>query len=136
MASPARDSVDERGAGWVAFAGVMIGVVGVLNVIYGIAAIDNSAFFVENERFVIFDDLNTWGWIHLIVGAIQVVAAFSIWTRNAFGAVVGIVTASLNAIVVLLWVSAFPVGGFAIFIIDLLVIYGLVAYGVRRREIA
>ena len=136
MASPGRDFDAERGVGWVAFAGVMIGVVGILNVIYGIAAIDNSAFFVESERFVLFDDLNTWGWVHLIIGAIQVLAAFSIWNRNAFGAVIGIVTASLNAIAVLLWLPAAPFTAFAIFVIDLLVIYGLVAYGVKSRETA
>ena len=136
MATPAPDVVDERGAGWVAFAGVMIGVVGVLNVFYGIAAIDNSAFFVESERFVLFDDLNTWGWIHTIIGVIQVIAAFSIWSRNAFGAVIGIFTASLNAIFVLLWAPAAPFTAFAIFVIDLLVIFGLVAYGVRPRASA
>jgi len=132
VATPEREVSYERemeGGGWIAFAGVMIGLVGVLNVIYGIAAIDDSAFFTENERFVVFDDLNTWGWIHLLIGLAQFVAAFSIWSRHAYGRVIGVLTAGVNAIVVLFWITAFPFSGFAIFLIDLLVIYGLVAYG-------
>lgn len=123
-----------RGAGWVAFAGVMILVAGALNVIYGIAAIDNSAFFVEGERFVLFDDVNTWGWIHLIVGIVQVGAAFSIWQGHAFGRFIGILTASLNLVVVLLWITAIPVSGLILGLIDILIIYGLVAYGDRAVE--
>ena len=49
----------DRGAGWLAFAGVMMLIVGGLNTIFGIAAIDNSAFFTDEGRYVLFDDLNT-----------------------------------------------------------------------------
>ncbi len=122
------------GTGWVAFAGVMVGLVGVLNLIYGIAAIDDSAFFFENERFVLFSDLNTWGWIHTLLGIVQLIAAFSIFNRHPFGRVIGVLTAGFNLVVVLFWITAFPFSGFAIFLIDLLVIYGLVAHGGQPRR--
>ena len=122
----------DRGAGWVLFAGVMVMIAGFLNVIYGIAAIDESSTFVEGNRFVLFDDLNTWGWIHTLIGVAQLVAAFSIWGGNEFGRWIGIFTASVSAIAVLLFVNAFPIAALGIFILDLLVIYGLVAYGGRR----
>jgi hypothetical protein len=70
----------------VAFAGIMVLIVGVLNAIWGIAAIDTASFFLEDKRFI-FEDLQTWGWIILIVGAIQLVAAFSIWAGG--GSVAG-----------------------------------------------
>ena len=57
---------DIQGAGWVMFAGIMILIVAVLNIIYGFAAIDNSKFFVEDTKFIL-SDLNTWGWIILII---------------------------------------------------------------------
>jgi uncharacterized membrane protein HdeD (DUF308 family) len=128
------DREPTSGEGWVLFAGVMILIAGFLNVIYGIAAIDNSAFFTDEGRYVIFDDLNTWGWFLLLVGIAQLVAAFSIWSGNPFGRVIGIATASLSALVILFTVNAFPFAAFMLFIIDLLVIYGLVVYGGSPRR--
>jgi uncharacterized membrane protein HdeD (DUF308 family) len=127
------DADSTRGEGWVMFAGVMIMIAGFLNVIYGIAAIDNSSFFTDEGRYVIFDDLNTWGWFLLIVGVLQLFAAFSIWNRQPFGRVIGVATASFSALVILFTVNAYPFAAFMLFILDLLVIYGLVAYGGRDR---
>jgi hypothetical protein len=129
---PAFDSYDEGGGGWVAFAGVMILIVGVMNVIYGIAALDDSSFFVQDARYVIFDDLNTWGWVLLIVGAIQCLVALGIWARNQFARWLGVFIASVNAIVQLLFLPASPFLALALFSIDLLVVFGLIAYGGRR----
>ena len=123
---------ENRGDGWVLFAGVMIMVAGFLNFIYGIAAIDNSSAFVGGSHFVLFDNLNTWGWIILLIGIVQLFAAFSIWNRNPFGRVIGIASASISAIAILFFSNAFPFVAFGIFILDLLVIYGLVAYGGRQ----
>jgi uncharacterized membrane protein HdeD (DUF308 family) len=123
----------QRGEGWLTFAGVMLMFAGVLNVIWGIAAIDDSAFFTDEGRYVIFDDLNTWGWFFLIVGILQVVAAVSVWNRGTFGRLFGIASASLSAMLLLFTVNAFPFAAFMLFIVDVLVIYGLAAYGGRAR---
>ena len=64
----------ESRSGWVTFAGVMLFMVGVLNIIYGIGAIDNSTFFVNDSKFIL-GDLNTWGWVTLIIGIVQGIAA-------------------------------------------------------------
>jgi hypothetical protein len=124
--------IEGRGMGWVGFAGVMIGLIGVLNVIYGIAAISDSKVYVRDAQFV-FGQLNTWGWILLIVGVVQLFAAFAIFARTAFGRWIGILTAGANMIVQLLLLPAFPLLSLAIFAIDVLVIYGLVAYAHRAR---
>ena len=126
----------QRGDGWVLFAGIMILVVGFINLIFGIAAIDDSAFFTGDERYVIFDDLNTWGWFYLIIGVLQLIAAFSIWNRNPFGRMIGIATAAGNAMIVLFTVNAYPFAAFMIFLIDVMVIYGLAVYGGREEPVA
>ncbi len=126
----------ERGDGWMFFAGVMIMIVGFLNVIYGIAAIDDSTFFTGDNRFVIFDNLNTWGWFFLIVGILQLFASFSIWNRNPYGRVVGIATAAANAMILLFTVNAFPFAAFMVFLVDVMIIYGLAVYGGRDRAAA
>jgi hypothetical protein len=124
-----------QGLGWVLFAGIMILIAGVLNVIWGIAAIDNANFFVQDERYII-SDLNTWGWIILIVGVLQLFAAFSIWAGGAFGRWIGIITASLGAIGALLSIPGFPLWSVSVFFLNVLVIYGLTAYGGQRRAAA
>ena len=120
------------GSGWILFAGIMILIAGILNVIYGIAAIDNSSFFVQDTEFI-FSSLKTWGWIILIIGVLEIFAAFSIWRGGAFGAVLGIFAASISAIGALLSIPAYPFWSLAIFAVDILVIYGLAAYGARGR---
>jgi uncharacterized membrane protein (DUF2068 family) len=122
-----------QGAGWLTFAGIMVMLAGVLNVIWGIAAIDSANFFVEEERFII-SDLNTWGWIILIIGAIQLFAAFSIWSGGQFGRWIGILGASLSAIGALLSIPGYPFWSLAVFGIDLLIIYGLTVYGGQRGD--
>jgi hypothetical protein len=120
-----------EGAGWLLFAGIMVLIAGILNCIWGIAAIDNANFFIEDKRFIL-SDLNTWGWIVLLIGLIQLIAAFSIWAGNEFGRWIGLIGASISAIGALLTIPAYPFWALCLFGIDLLIIYGLAAYGGHR----
>jgi hypothetical protein len=120
----------EKGAGWVLFAGTMVMIAGVLNIIYGISGIGNAHWLEANSNYV-FSNLKTWGWIVLIIGILQLIAAFSIWAGNEYGRWVGVISAGLNSIAMLMFIPAYPFGALAVFAIDILVIYGLVAYGGR-----
>ena len=117
-----------KGAGWLTFAGIMVLLAGILNVIWGIAAIDKASFFVEDERFIV-EDLSTMGWVVLIIGVIQLFAAFSIWAGGEFGRWIGIFAATLSAIGALMSLPGFPLWSVCVFGIDVLIIYGLVVYG-------
>jgi hypothetical protein len=130
--TPAEDDYG-TGYGWVVFAGTMLMLVGILNVVYGIAAIDNSKFFVNGAKYVI-SDLNTWGWVVLVTGALQVLAAIGVWARNTLATWAGVFFAGLNAIGVLLMLPAYPFLSLSLFAVDLLVIYGLAVHGGRRAE--
>jgi hypothetical protein len=123
--------IDERsGGGWITFAGVMLILVSILNMIDGIAAISTSSFFVADAKYV-FSDLNTWGWIVLGIGVLQMLVAFGVWAGNQLARWAGIVIVSLNAIAQLLFMPAYPFWSLSIFAIDLLILYGLAAYGGR-----
>ena len=122
--------VESHGDGWVTFAGVMLMLMGVMNFIGGIAAIDDANFYTANAHYQ-FGSLNTWGWIILITGGVQVLAALGIWARNQFARWLGVGFASLNALAQLFMLPAFPLWSLAIFAVDILIIYGLVAYGSR-----
>jgi hypothetical protein len=121
---------EDRGQGWVIFAGVLLLLLGALNVIDGIAAIGHAHFYVANARYV-FADLKTWGWIVLILGALQLLVGLGVLVKNQFARWTGVVVLSLNALAQLLMIPAYPFWSLAIFALDIVAIYGLIAYGQR-----
>jgi hypothetical protein len=118
-----------RGAGRVVFAAILLLVAGTLNIIYGIAAISGAHFYDDSTRYV-FASLNTWGWITLILGIIQMTAGFSLFGGGAYGRVIGIAAATIGAIGALLSVGgSFPFWSLGVFAICLWVAHGLIVYG-------
>ena len=122
---------ETAGGGWPLFAGILILIAAALNIIDGIAAIGNSSFFIGDAKYV-FSDLNTWGWIILCIGVVQGLAALGIFVGNQLARWVGVLFASLNAIAQLLFIPSYPFFALAVFALDILVIYGLVAHGHER----
>jgi hypothetical protein len=121
---------DDRGYGWVAFAGVMLLVLGTLNTIEGIAAIGNANFFVNDTHYM-FASLNTWGWVVLILGVSQLLIGFGVFAKNQFARWSGVLILSANAVAQLLMIPAYPFWSLSIFAIDIVAIYALCAYGHR-----
>jgi uncharacterized membrane protein (DUF2068 family) len=128
------DYDDAHGQGLVTFAGVMLMIAAVLNTLYGIAAIGKANFFVHDARYV-FGDLNTWGWFLLAFGVLQFFAALAIWRGASWGRWLGVACASGNAILQTLWIPAYPILAMTILTLDIIVIYGLLAHGGRRRAV-
>jgi hypothetical protein len=123
---------DETGEGWVLFAAVVLGMLAALNLIYGIAAVADSSFFVGDARFVL-SGLNTWGWVLIFVGAAQGLTAFGVWARWTGVRWVGVAIAVLNAILQMIVMPAYPFWSLCLIALDVLVIYGLIAHGSRSR---
>ncbi len=121
---------EERGYGWVMFSGVMLLMLGTLNFIEGIAAIGNAHFFVANTHYIA-GDLNAWGWVALCLGVAQWAVGLGVFAKNQFARWTGVLVLGLNAIAQLLMIPAYPFWSLSIFAIDILAIYGLVAYGKR-----
>jgi hypothetical protein len=117
-----------RGESWLLFAAIIISLLGVLNVIYGIAAIGDSRVFVEDATYIL-SGLNTYGWILLLLGVIQFLAAYSILSGGQFGRWFGIAVAVLNSVAALMSLPAFPFWSLAVFALGILVLYGLATYG-------
>jgi hypothetical protein len=122
-----------RGAGRVVFASIVLLMVGTINVIYGIGALDDANIFVNDTRFIL-SNLTTLGWVLIVLGIIQLIAGLSLITGGGFGRVIGIVAGSLGAIGALLSIGgAFPWWSLAIFALCLWVVHGLVVFGRDER---
>ena len=124
------DYEDERGQGWVVFAAALLLTIGTINVIEGISAISRAHFYVANAAYV-FGDLKSWGWTVLILGALQLLVGLGVIVKNQFARWTGVVVLSLNALAQLLMIPAYPFWSLAIFAIDVVALYGLIAYGKR-----
>ena len=109
----------------------MIALAGVFNVIAGLVALADSKFYVAGAMFV-WSDLRTWGWIVLALGVVELLAAGAIFRGRGWGRWFGIGVAGLNAIGQMVFLSAYPWWSLLIIALDILVIYGLAAYGAQE----
>jgi hypothetical protein len=111
----------------------MLGLVGTWNIIEGMLAVGRSHVYGVFNTYV-FSDVRTWGWIMIGVGVLELAAAFAVVTGSNIARWFGIGVAGINAIAQLSFVPSYPWWSIMMFAVDVLVIYGLAAYGGRPVE--
>ena len=122
-----------RGAGRAIFAAILLLIAGTLNIIYGIGALDSANIFVNDTRYI-FTNLNTMGWVLIILGVIQLTGGFSLLAGKTYGRVIGIIAGSLGAISALLSIGGSnPWWSLAIFFLCVWIVYGIVVLGDDER---
>ena len=131
----ARGARHGEGLWMVVFAAVLLVVVGFFNVIDGIAAIANSHIFIANAHYVI-GDLRAWGWVALILGALQILAALGVIVGNQAARWFGVGVIGLNAVGQMFFIPAYPFWSLMIIAVDVVALWGLCAYGSRENVAA
>ena len=128
-----------RGTGWIVFAGIAMIVAGANMLINGLWALNASSTVVARFKDTLLfsdTDLDTWGWIYTIVGGVVLLAGMFVFVRSRWAVMVGIVAATVQAVLAFFWVfSPYWPGALVIIVIDLLVLHALVAYGGDDREV-
>lgn len=118
-----------RGAGRVVFAAILLLIAGTLNILYGFGALDDANIFVDDTRYIL-DNLNTLGWVLIILGVIQLIGGFSLMAGNTFGRVIGIIGGSLGAIGALLSIGgSYPWWSLGIFVLCIYIVHGIIVFG-------
>jgi hypothetical protein len=122
-----------RGEGYwmVVFAAALLGVSGTFNVIDGIAAVARSHVFVANAHYVI-GDLRTWGWVALVLGALQLLAMLGVLAGNQAARWFGVAVIGLGSIAQMFFIPAYPFWSLMIVAVDVVALWGLCAYGSRE----
>ena len=115
--------------GWVYFAGIMMVVLGVLQMIAGITALFNDSFYAVTQNFILTADFTQWGWVHLILGALIAAAGVAVSAGATWGRVVAVLLAASNIIVLFGFAWAYPVWVLIMLTVNVLVIYALVVHG-------
>ena len=125
-----------RGAGRALLAATLLLIAGTLNVIYGIGALDDANIFVNDKRYI-FTNLNTMGWVLILLGVIQLAGGFSLFGGNTFGRVIAIIGGSLGAIGALLSIGGnYPFWSLGMFFLCLYIVHGVFIYGTDDEGIA
>ena len=115
--------------GWAGFAGVMLIMIGVFDVIQGLVALFNDEFYVVGQEWVFEFDITAWGWIQLILGVILIASGIGIFSGNVAARTVGVIIAGLAAIVNFAWLPYYPVWSIIVIAICVAVIWALTAHG-------
>ena len=120
----------DRSGGLLVFAAVLLGMLGLFNLLDGISAVAKSSFFIAGARFVV-GDLRAWGWTVLILGALQLLAAFGVMARSQFARWFGVAVLALNAVAQMAFIPSYPFWSLLIIAVDVVALYALCAYGGR-----
>ncbi len=116
--------------GWIVFSGLLMIMIGVFQAIMGFVALFKEDYYlVGREGLVVELDYTTWGWTHLILGTLVLLAGLGILAGQMWARVIGIILAMLSAIVNLAFLAAYPVWGIIVITMDVLIIYALCVHG-------
>jgi hypothetical protein len=134
---PEGGTVESEGTGWKSFAGVMLVIVGFLNIFDGLVAITQTRYVERNltgGELPITNDVKQWGWVALIFGAIIVAAGIGVLGGATWARIVGVFVAGLNMVFQFAYLDHSPFWSFTMIVVDILVIYGLIAHGGRDQD--
>lgn len=122
--------------GWIALGAVFMVLSGVYQLIVGTAAALNNDWVVFASEGVYLVDLATWGWAHLILGALLVGTGLSLFSGSAVGRAIATVVISLTILTNLMFLFALPVWSTIALIVNALVLYAILAHGDELKPIA
>jgi hypothetical protein len=124
--------VDDRVSPWAVglavFAAAMMIVNGIIQVFVAISALFNDNLYVATPQYVYAFDLTTWGWVHLLLGALLVIAGLAVIKGQTWARVVGIALACLSIIANFMFLPHYPIWSILIIALDVAVIWALAVY--------
>lgn len=113
-------------SGWLTFAGTLLLLIGVFNVINGLTALFRPDYYVATQNELLVFDFATWGWGWLVLGVVQAAVGLGVFSGQAWARTIGVVLAALCAIGHIAFLGAFPVWSVLVIALSVLVIYALI----------
>ena len=133
---PGADAQTARDAGWhgglLIYAAVLVGILGLSNLLEGIAGIARPGVFVGNARYVV-GDLHAWGWVMLILGALQLVAVLGLLARNQLARWFAVAVLAVNVLAQIAFTPSYPFWSLLIIASDVVALWALCVSGGKER---
>ena len=121
----ASDSGREGDSGWAAFAGMVMFIVGSLDALWGLGAVLNDDIVIVGGHGAIIADITTWGWVHMILGAVVALTGIGLLLGREAARWIGVILVAINAIAQIVWFPAAPLWSFLLILLDVTIIYQL-----------
>lgn len=115
--------------GWTIFAAAMMVLGGIFQAIAGLVAILNDEFYVVGAEYVFKFDVTTWGWVHLVLGVVILLAGLALFTGAVWARTIGVILAVVSAVAAFAWLPWYPIWAVLIIVADIFVIWALTAHG-------
>ncbi|MTJ63235.1 hypothetical protein GL305_24115 [Nocardia seriolae] len=109
-------------------AGILLIVIGVLSVLQGISAVASDDLLVVGYDYIYKLNTTGWGWIHIILGIVEIGVAIGLLMGTTWGRTAAIVFAALSIVENFLWIPYYPAWSLLIIALDVVVIWGIAAY--------
>jgi hypothetical protein len=123
--------------GWILFAGVMLILVGIFQAMAGLVALfDHNYYAVASNHLVVRLNYTGWGWVHLFLGVLAVIAGYGVMSGRLWARIYGIVLASFSAAANLAFLAADPIWAVIMMTVDVIVIFALAVHGREAAEAA
>lgn len=116
---------DRGSSAWVAFAGILMVIIGSLDMFWGLAAILNDEVIVVGGHGALILSITAWGWVHFLLGVVILLTGLGLLAGNAAARAVAIFLVAVNAILQVVWFPAAPLWAFLMIILDVVIIYQL-----------
>lgn len=133
--STSKDAQPTGWTGWVVFAAVLMVVAGGIWAIQGLIAVFNDNLVIFGTEGAILLDVTGWGWIHIILGALLVLAGILVLRGNLFGRMIAVILAMLSIIVNFVWMPVYPVWAIVIITLDVFILYAVIIHGREMKSL-
>lgn len=115
--------------GWVYFAAFMLIAIGFFQTILGFTALLNDEWLIQVGGQLLLLDYTTWGWVHLILGIVSMVAGTGLFNGSNWARVIAIILVLFNFLAQFAFVSVYPLWSIIIMVVDILILYALTVHG-------
>lgn len=126
------DTMEQKGAGWLIFASIVLGIAGIMRIFDAIWAFSYHGAVPSNLENALFGhSLKTYGWVYLVVGIVLILCAGGVIAGSQFSRWLGVFAGAVMAISAIWWMPYYPIWSLTYIVIGIFVIYGLAVYGDR-----
>lgn len=122
--------------GWIAFASLMLYISGFFSIFTGfIALFRHTVFYHAASNTFYVMNYSQWGWIHIGVGILALIAGASLVKGNYFGRTVAVILAAVSLMTNMAFIPVYPIWSIIIMITDVLVLYAVIVHGKEVKKL-
>lgn len=115
--------------GWMIWAAVWMWMLGFFHALAGFAALVEDEILIATPDYLYALDLTTWGWIHLGLGVLVLIAGFSIFNGSVWARTVGVILAVVSTVANFAWLPYYPIWSLVMITANVFVIWALTVHG-------